>query len=316
MEPRVSVVLATHNRAARLVALLDSLREQTIGPSAFEVIVVDDASDDDGATRATLEAAAAGDLDLRVVHREASRGPAVARNQGWRAARAPLVAFTDDDCRAAPQWLEAALAVAGAHPGAIVQGRTDPMPEEFERFSPFHHTLVIHEAGPSYETCNIFYPRALLERLGGFDEEHFSGPGGEDTDLAWRAIGQGVETVFAEEAQAYHAVQWLGPIGKLKLASRWHETMLVFKRYPELRRRHMVARVFWKWEHYMLARMVLAALLPRRLWPVKYWLVAPYLYHLSNRRTGPLLVPYLLLHDAVETFAVLRGAVRYRTLVI
>src|SRR3954469_1169725 len=314
---KISVVVATHNRAQRLAALLASLREQTLPREDFEVIVVDDASDDDGATRDALGAAvAAGDLDLRVVHREASRGPAVARNQGWRAARAPLVAFTDDDCRVAPQWLEAALAVADAHPGAIVQGRTDPMPEEFDQFSPFHHTLVIHEAGPSYETCNIFYPRALLERLGGFDEDHFSGPGGEDTDLAWRAIGEGVETVFAEGSQAYHAVQWLGPIGKLKLASRWHETMLVFKRYPELRRRHMVARIFWKWEHYMLMRLVLAALFPRRLWPVKYWLVAPYVHHLTNRRSGPVLVPYLLLHDVVETIAVLRGAVRYRTLVI
>jgi hypothetical protein len=78
----------------------------------------------------------------------------------------------------------------------------------------------------------------------------------------------------------------------------------------------MVARIFWKWEHYMLARLVVAVLLPRRLRPVKYWLVAPYVQHLTNRRTGPLLVPYLLLHDAVETVAVLRGAVRYRVLVV
>jgi glycosyltransferase involved in cell wall biosynthesis len=309
--------MATHNRVPRLEAMLASLREQTLARDAFEVIVIDDASDDDGATRRALAAAVErDDMDLRVVHRERSGGPAVARNEGWRLARAPLVAFTDDDCRAAPQWLDAGLAVAGAHPGWIVQGRTDPMPEEWDEFSPFHHTLEIHEAGPSYETCNIFYPRDLLERLGGFDEHNFTGPGGEDTDLAWKAIGEGVQAVFAEDAQVYHAVQWLGPIGKLRLASRWHETMLVFKRYPELRRRHMVARIFWKWEHYMLARLVLAGLLPRRLWPVKYWLVAPYIHHLTNRRTGPLLLPYLLLHDVVETVAVVRGAIRYRVLVV
>ena len=312
MSLRVSVVMATHNRADRLQAMLASLREQTLPREQFEVIVVDDASNDGGATRRVLD----GEPGIRVIHRDVSGGPAVARNAGWAIARGPLIAFTDDDCRAAPQWLEAALAVADAHPGAIVQGRTDPMPEEWPDFSPFHHTLEIHEAGPSYETCNIFYPRALLDRIGGFDEENFSGPGGEDTDLAWRAIGQGVQTVFAEEAQVYHAVQWLGPIGKLKLASRWHETMLIFKRDPELRRRHMVARVFWKWEHYMLARLVLALVLPRRLTPLKYLLVAPYFDHLTNRRTGPILLPYLLLHDAVETVAVLRGAVRYRTLVI
>src|SRR3954454_4952353 len=162
MPPRVSVVMATHNRAQRLAAMLDSLREQTLPHDDFEVIVVDDASTDDGATRRTLEEALPrGGLALRVVHRDRSRGPAVARNQGWHMAGAPLVAFTDDDCRAAPGWLAAAVAVADAHPGAIVQGRTDPMPEEWDQFSPFHHTLEIHEAGPSYETCNIFYPREL-----------------------------------------------------------------------------------------------------------------------------------------------------------
>src|SRR4051794_33546447 len=105
--------MATHNRARRLEAMLASLREQTLGHDAFEVVVVDDASDDEGETRAALDAAVGrGDLDLRVIHRERSRGPAVARNEGWRAARAPLVAFTDDDCRAAPEWLESALVVA------------------------------------------------------------------------------------------------------------------------------------------------------------------------------------------------------------
>lgn len=312
---QVSVVVATHNRPQRLTALLETLRAQTLPRESFEVIIVNDASTDDTAELLRRQEER-GDLPLRAIHRQRSQGPAVARNEGWRVARAPLVAFTDDDCIVGPRWLESALAVATRHPGAIVQGRTDPIPEEYPRYGPFSHTLTIHRAGPSYETCNIFYPRELLERLGGFDEESFSGPGGEDTDLAWRAIGQGVETVFAEPAQAYHAVTQLGPIGKLKLASRWHETMLCFARYPELRRKHMVARVFWKSTHYMLAKAIVAALLPRRLWPVSWWLAAPYVHHLTNRRTGPLLAPYLILHDLVEVVAVVRGGIRHRTFVL
>jgi glycosyltransferase involved in cell wall biosynthesis len=306
----VSVVMATHNRAERLRAMLASLRAQTLPRDRYEIIVVDDASSDEGATRAVLEE----HDDLRVLHRERSGGPGAARNDGWRDARAPLVAFTDDDCTVEPQWLEALLAVAAEHPGAIVQGRTDPMPDEWSGYSPFHYTLEIHEAGPSYETCNILYPREVLERLGGFDGERFDA-GGEDTDLAWRAIRAGIETVFAEDAQVYHAVQWLGPVGKLKRAAHWDRTMEIFAVHPELRT-YLVAKVFWKWEHYMLARTLLALALPKRLWPAKLVLVAPYMHHLTNRRTGPLLLPYLLLHDVIETIAVLRGAVRYRTLVI
>jgi glycosyltransferase involved in cell wall biosynthesis len=313
--PDVTVVMATHNRARRLGEMLDSLRAQTLGRDRFEVIVVDDASTDE--TVELLERARTrGDLDLSIIRRDQSSGPATARNQGWQEARAPLVAFTDDDCVAGPRWLEAALSVWREHPTAIVQGRTDPRPDEFHRMSPFTHTVEVHVAGPSYETCNIFYPRELLERLGGFDEESFSMPGGEDTDLAWKAIDVGRETFFADDAQVYHAVTNLGPIGKLKLATRWHETMLCFARHPELKRQHMVKRVFWKWSHYTLFRAALAILLPRRLWPLRWWLAAPYVEYLTKRRTGPLLAPWVILHDLVEIFAVLRGAVRYRVFVL
>jgi hypothetical protein len=74
--------------------------------------------------------------------------------------------------------------------------------------------------------------------------------------------------------------------------------------------------VFWKWNHYALARAVLALLLPRRWWPVQWWLAAPYVDMLTNRRSGPLLAPYLVLHDLVEVVAVVRGGVRYRTFVL
>src|SRR5438046_2466957 len=145
---QVSVVVATHNRPERLGALLDTLSAQTLPRDAFEVIVVNDASTD-GTAEFLRERGQRDDLPLRSVHRERSQGPAVARNEGWRAARAPLVAFTDDDCIVGPRWLESAVAVAKEHPGAIVQGRTDPIPEEYPRYGPFSHTLTIHRAGPS-----------------------------------------------------------------------------------------------------------------------------------------------------------------------
>ena len=64
--------------------------------------------------------------------------PARHRNLGWRAARAPLVAFTDDDCRPEPDWLEVLLAAARRHPSAIVQGATRPDPFESELLQAIH----------------------------------------------------------------------------------------------------------------------------------------------------------------------------------
>jgi GT2 family glycosyltransferase len=311
--PRVSVVTATFNRPQRLAALLDSLRAQTIDD--FEVLVVDDASTD-ATARVLAEQEARGDLDLRVVRREANGGQAAARNDGWRAARAPLVAFTDDDCTADPGWLEAGLAAIAAAPeGAVVQGRTDPIEDELARFGPYSTTHWIHTAGPWFETCNIFYPRALLERLGGFDAPAFGRWGGEDTDLAWRAIEAGAPVAYAPEARVRHAVHVLGPLGRLRFAARAGQTMRVFARHPELRRRHAIRGLFWKWSHYRLVLLIAALVLPRRLWPVHLWLAAPYLAH-EAPRSGKALAPYVLVHDLVEMGAAARGSVKHGRLVL
>lgn len=315
------MVLVSRNRAQRLAALIESLRRQTIPPDEFEVIVVDDRSTDE--TPAVLARASEhSGLSLRYSRRANQGGPAAGRNDGWSDASAPLVAFIDDDCVATPQWLERLLDAADGDPGAVVQGRTEPNPDELANGSRiFAHTLAIHRLGPFYETCNILYPRELLGRLGGFDAEAFSEPvpGGEDTDLAWRAIEAGASTTFASQAVVYHAVSHLGPVGKLRHAWRWAQTVQVYRRHPGMRG-HLTAGIFWKGSHYLLFRVLVAALLPKCLWPIRRWLALAYFTELPRRlrREGisPLGAPYVLLHDVVEFVAVARGAIRYRTLVL
>ena len=310
----VSVVVPTHDRADRLRRLLASLRAQSIDRGSFEVIVVDDASGDD--TRHALEAEeGAGELNLRTIRRSRSGGPAAARNHGWRAARAPLVAFTDDDCVADPRWLEAGLAAAEHNPGAIVQGRTDPDPSEMESYGPFSHTLWITEPTPWFETCNAFYARDLLERVDGFDEEAFP-RAGEDGDLAWRAIKSGAGHAFAGDARVWHAVVNMPPLARIGKGALRSDAMVALARHPELRRRHAWRRIFWDRHHELFLRALVALLLPRRLGPVAIWLAAPYVTFLTERRTGPLLAPYLAIRDLVEVVAVVRGGVRTRTFLL
>ncbi|MFL5895126.1 MAG: glycosyltransferase family 2 protein, partial [Thermoleophilaceae bacterium] len=231
--PEASVVVATHNRRDRLAAMLESLRAQTLEPTRFEIVVVDDASSDETPALLEREAQRPGPA-LRVTRQELSRGPAAARNAGWRAARGGLVAFIDDDCIAAAGWLEAGLAAHAQSPGAFVQGPVGPIPHEAERRGPFTRTVTVDSLGPYYQTCNIFYPRELLERLDGFDET-FPNPGGEDTDLAWRAIEAGVEPVWAGDAAVHHAVNRFDLEGLVQLALRWAPSMEVYLRHPKLR---------------------------------------------------------------------------------
>jgi GT2 family glycosyltransferase len=317
VKPDVSVVVATFNRARRLESLLEGLRRQRYPLDRFEVVIVDDGSSDETAEVLDRERRP-GELALRAVTRNESSGPATARDEGWRAAAADLIAFTDDDCVPDRDWLAAGVRACAENPGGIVQGRTEPLPEELGRLGPFSRTISVPRPDATFQTCNVFYPRALLERLGGFDTQGFDrAPGGEDSDLAWRAIEAGTRTTFAESATVYHAVNQLGPVGKLRVAARWTTPMLAYARHAELRRARFVRGIFWKPSHYLLVRALLAALLPRRWRLVRVWLAGPYAVHLAQRGRieggGLPLAPYFALHDLVELTAVARAAVRYRT---
>jgi GT2 family glycosyltransferase len=314
-DPRVSVVVPTYNRPVRLARLLESLRAQTLPPDRFEVIVVDNGSGPE--TAATLEdQQRRGGLALRSIRHGATIGPAGGRNAGWRAARAPLVAFTDDDCRPQERWLEAGIAAAESHPGAIVQGPTRPDPAEHASHGLLSHTLKIERLGPQFETCNIFYPRSLLEAVGGFDERFGLRPAAEDTDLAWRAISRGAPAVWAPEASVLHAVERVGIRGALRRAARWGDGMRVYADHPKARA--MLYRgVFWNVWHYMMWRSLLALAAPAWL---RRMVLARHLLALRVRareqRAGPWAVPFLLVHDGIECWAIARGAIHARTLVL
>jgi glycosyltransferase involved in cell wall biosynthesis len=319
-EPRVSVVIPTRNRAGRLAAALASLRAQTLPADELEVVVVDDGSDDGTAELLTAEAERDG-FRLRAMHNGAPVGPAEARNAGWRAASAPLVAFLDDDCEAGAGWAEAGLAAWGGEPMRFVQGQTVPMRDEVDLIGPFSYTIDLREPHPAFPTCNMFYSRELLERVGGFDSIAFPTQG-EDTDLAWRAQETGAEPVWAPGAEAEHAVVRLRPVEFLRRAWSWGNAAGLCARHPGFARRRLVYRVFWNPSHYELVRLVLALVLPRRLLllPLQAWLARPYLtWRLGHPRTGrwaPWLLPWFLLVDTVEMAGVLRGSLRRGTFVI
>ena len=312
--PTVSVVVATRNRSERLRALLASLRAQTF--TDFEVVVCDDASTD--ATPEVL--AGAHGLDVVVVRNAVASGPARARNAGWRAARGALIAFTDDDCEASPGWLEAGVRAWRADPATFLQGPVGPIESERDRLGAFSYTILIEGPTPVYECANIFYPRELLERLGGFDET-YPRPAGEDCDLGWRAREAGARPAFAPDARVAHAVVELGARGYLRRRWQWQYAMQPYGRHPGLRA-HLVDGLFWNLSHYLLFRALLGAALARRrwAWPLSWWLAKWFFAYEraeSVKHAGtPWLAPWWAVRDVVEVAACVRGSVRYRTLVL
>lgn len=200
--PAITVVVPTYNRAASLGRLLDALALCERPPGGFEVIVVDDGSRDN-----TAEVVHQSRLDVRYV-RQANRGPAAARNNGWRLARTPLVAFTDDDTLPDRRWLCDLVAEMAARPElAGLGGRVLPMKRSFLADFVQLERLVGHgvdERGVRYLiTANVAYRTEALRALDGFDES-FPMAAGEDTDLSFRILRHGGRLDVTSEATVLH----------------------------------------------------------------------------------------------------------------
>ncbi|WP_343628267.1 glycosyltransferase [Roseateles sp.] len=117
--PEISVVMPTYRRPDLLERCLRALMAQTLAPTRYEVLVVDDGQEERARTLVERLAAEPGAPAIRYLRPPSGRGPAVARNTGWRAAAAPLVAFTDDDTRPDVDWLRQGLSAMLAHPAWI-----------------------------------------------------------------------------------------------------------------------------------------------------------------------------------------------------
>lgn len=196
--PEVSIVIAAYNASSTLPRVLEACRLQDL-PRRWEVIVVDDGSTD--ATRTVAERAGA-----RVLS-QANRGPAAARNFGWKSATAPIILFTDSDCVPHTDWarllfagIDATHAVACGSYGIANPGHW--LAELIQAEIRWRHSRLpksVEFAG-SY---NLAATRAALESVGGFDETYPS-PSGEDNDLSYRLRDKGVRIRFVPKALVDH----------------------------------------------------------------------------------------------------------------
>lgn len=215
----VAVVIATKDRPELLQATLQAT-SASMRPGD-ELVVVDSASRD---TRVGEVARRSGATVIRAER----PGTCRARNLGFQAASAPVVAFTDDDCLPEPGWVEAVASAFERHAdlafltGALVSG--PGMPGDKDPGLPLSTTTTqvprVFTAGDFAELGhggNMAWRREALDRIGGFDEA--LGPGtplraAEDHDAFLRAIEAGLVGRFEPDAVVVHR-QWRGGWGQL-----------------------------------------------------------------------------------------------------
>lgn len=250
----VSVVIPTLNRPDLLRNCLRSLMAQTMDPLTFEVIVVAD-----GPSQATEEVV--GELwntipgsTLRYLESPVQRGPAAARNLGWKSAQGSIIAFTDDDCIAQPTWFEegwTALIDSG-HSG--LWGRIvvpiPPRPTDHE-----WNTKQL-ERSPG-ATANCFYRKAALEAVRGFDER-FTAAWREDSDLQFMLLEHGHRMTYEPRTIVFHPARPVSWGISLRQQRNNLYNALLYKKHPKLYRTLLQRQPPWRY-YLTVAALILTA---------------------------------------------------------
>jgi glycosyltransferase involved in cell wall biosynthesis len=198
--PRVSVVVCAYNAERTMEACLASL--EVLNYPDYEVVVVNDGSRD-----RTLAIAERFPY-CRIISQE-NKGLSVARNVGAEAATGEIVAYTDSDCVADPDWLTYLVGKMVDGNLAACGGPNFPPPEDnlvpaAVAVSPGGptHVLISDEVAEHIAGCNMAFRRDALLELGGFDPVYRAA--GDDVDICWRFQDAGYTIGFSAAAMVWH----------------------------------------------------------------------------------------------------------------
>jgi len=208
---RISVIIPTYNRKDELEELLHSLNNQTLPPSQFEIIVVDDGSSD-GTEEWLMK-----NMDKFKVtisfYTQVHTGPGAARNLGMEEAEGDIFAFTDTDCIAQPEWLEHLIKPFNSEKVGAVGGREIINDKDPLLMRCFHYLMTSPLTtgglrGKRGRRLAHFYPRTFNMALSrkayqateGFKKMFHA----EDIELSYRIKKKGFDLVFEDSAKVYH----------------------------------------------------------------------------------------------------------------
>ncbi|HEY0164557.1 MAG TPA: glycosyltransferase family 2 protein [Sphingomicrobium sp.] len=224
--PSITVCIATYNRPHYVRSCLESLRRQSVGPDAFDILVVDSCgTPETGEQLATIVAGMPNARLLRVDR----LGVSAARNLGASESRADFVAYIDDDALATADWVESLRRVIAEHdpwPG-VVGGRVlpvweQPLPDWWPRSLRGVLSIIEWEGRGEYRTeqvpekiepygVNMAVQRAALLAAGGFVERlgRFGNLllSDEDVQVGWRLQDAGYLAWYDSRITVQHQIQ-------------------------------------------------------------------------------------------------------------
>ncbi len=268
MKPAISVVIATWQRTALLERCLQALINQTISKPGYEVIIVTDGPDPHTVffMKKWLRNYK-GPVAITCLSLPVKKGPAAARNAGWRSAKGELIVFTDDDCVPQPECLaqywhaytpyqHRAIAFSGR-----VQVPLSGRPTDYEM-----NILQLEQA--RFVTANCACSRQALELTNGLDEE-FTMAWREDTALEFDLNEKEVPIIKVPNAVIQHPVRTATWGVSIREQKKGMFNALLYKKHTTLYEKSGEAHV--PWYYYLIAGVLLLAIVfafhnPQRTW--------------------------------------------------
>jgi len=210
---KVSVIIPTYNRKDELEKLLHSLNNQTLPPSQFEIIIVDDGSSD-GTEEWLMKHKDQYSIEI-FLYAQVHEGTGAARNLGMEKARGDIFAFIDTDCVAHPEWLEHLMKPfhaekVGAVGGSEVINDKDPL-----LMRCFHYLMTSPLTtgglrGKRGRRLAHFYPRGFsmaISRKAYYSTKKFRKifhAYADDIELSYLIKRKGYDLIYQDSAKVYH----------------------------------------------------------------------------------------------------------------
>lgn len=202
--PFVSVIIPVYNDNDFLQICLTALEKQTYARNRYEIIVVDNNSQQDVSSVVNA-------FEHVTLTREFQPGSYIARNTGIKIAKGEVIAFTDADCVPAPKWLENGVAALfSEHNVGLVAGHIDLFAKDPGDPNPFELYEAIALAFPQDQflandrfgvTANLFTFKHVLDKVGEFNEALKSGG---DKEWGQRVFKAGYMQLYAKDAKVDH----------------------------------------------------------------------------------------------------------------
>jgi glycosyltransferase involved in cell wall biosynthesis len=244
MTVEATIVIATYRRPKLLSRCLEALINQSFPCDKYEVLVVTDGADEKTShtvARVTEQYHAC--PSIRCISLDKKRGPAAARNVGWKQAKGKMILFTDDDCVPLFYWIESFVRAWQYHNkteiafSGKIKVPLPPDPTDYEK-----NTAVLEQA--SFVTANCACTKAALEKVEGLDED-FTMAWREDSALEFDLVENNIPIVKVDGAIVVHPVRD-APWGiSIKEQKKSMFNPLLYKKHPTLYQQRIHKRPPW-----------------------------------------------------------------------